>query len=76
MGNETMNSSIGRKTPVCLLTHNHASVICSTLESIMDKNLSGFEIIVSDDYSNDGTWERILEVARGERRIRPTWEVR
>ena len=66
-----MSSCLGEKISVCLLTYNHVDVIGSTLQSVMDQSTSGFEIVVSDDCSNDGTWERILEIARGEKRIKP-----
>jgi glycosyltransferase involved in cell wall biosynthesis len=66
-----MNSSIGENISVCLLTYNHLNVVGSTMESIMNQTISGFEIVVSDDCSNDGTWERILEIAKGEERIKP-----
>lgn len=64
-----MNTSIGEKISVCLLTYNHADVIESTLRSILDQTLTGYEVIVSDDCSTDGTWERILELAKEDARI-------
>lgn len=66
-----MNPALGEKISVCLLTFNHVNVVGSTLESIMDQNISGFEIIVSDDCSTDGTWERILDLAKRDARIQP-----
>lgn len=56
---------------VCLLTYNHVEVIESTLKSILDQTITGYEVIVSDDCSNDGTWERILELAAADARIKP-----
>jgi glycosyltransferase involved in cell wall biosynthesis len=55
--------SIGEKISVVLLTYNHVDVIESTLQSILDQTVTGYEIIVSDDCSTDGTWERLLEFA-------------
>jgi glycosyltransferase involved in cell wall biosynthesis len=53
------------------LTYNHVDVIGSTLDSILDQTITGYEVVVSDDCLTDGTWERILEMARGDERIRP-----
>jgi glycosyltransferase involved in cell wall biosynthesis len=66
-----MNSSFGSKISVCLLTYNHVEVIESTLRSILDQTITGYEVIVSDDCSTDGTWERILELAAADARIKP-----
>lgn len=66
-----MSVSVGESISVCLLTFNHVDVIESTLESILDQTISGYEVIVSDDCSTDGTWERILEIADKDKRIRP-----
>ena len=66
-----MTLSIGEKISVCLLTYNHVDVIGSTLESILDQTITGYEVVLSDDCSTDGTWERILEFAERDERIRP-----
>ena len=66
-----MSNNIGEKISVCLLTYNHVEVIESTLRSILDQTITGYEIIVSDDCSTDGTWERILELAAADARIKP-----
>src|ERR1019366_718291 len=66
-----MTADIGENISVCLLTYNHANVIDSTLGSILDQTITGYEIIVSDDCSTDGTWERILEISRKDQRIKP-----
>ncbi len=63
-------TSLGKKVSVCLLTYNHVDTIGSTMESVLNQTLSGYEIIVSDDYSTDGTWERIQRTARQDPRIR------
>jgi glycosyltransferase involved in cell wall biosynthesis len=70
-GNQGMSATIGEKISVCLLTYNHVDVISSTLESILTQTIDGYEVIVSDDCSTDGTWERILEMAGRDKRIRP-----
>jgi glycosyltransferase involved in cell wall biosynthesis len=66
-----MSTDVGDKIAVCLLTYNHVEVIESTLRSILDQTITGYEIIVSDDCSADGTWERILELAAVDARIKP-----
>jgi len=66
-----MNTSVGEKISVCLLTYDHVAVIESTLRSILDQTITGYEVIVSDDCSTDGTWERILELAAEDVRIKP-----
>jgi len=66
-----MNVHIGGQISVCLLTYNHIDVIESTLRSILDQTITGYEVIVSDDCSTDGTWERILELAAEDARIKP-----
>jgi glycosyltransferase involved in cell wall biosynthesis len=66
-----MIGNIGEKVSVCLLAFNHREVIESSLRSILDQSIAGFEVIVSDDCSTDGTWERILEIAAEDARIKP-----
>lgn len=66
-----MNHSIGEKISVCLLTFNHVEVVESTIRSILNQTVTGYEVIVSDDCSTDGTWERIQILAAEDSRIRP-----
>jgi glycosyltransferase involved in cell wall biosynthesis len=66
-----VTNSLGAKTSVCLLTYNHVEVIESTLKSILDQTITGYEVIVSDDCSTDGTWERVLALAVEDARIKP-----
>ncbi|MBU2604250.1 MAG: glycosyltransferase [Actinobacteria bacterium] len=66
-----MSNNIGARISVCLLTYNHVEVIESTLRSILDQTITGYEVIVSDDCSTDGTWERILELAAEDVRLKP-----
>ncbi len=65
-----MNDNLGNKISVCLLTYNHVEIIESTLKTILDQSLSGYEVIVSDDCSTDGTWERIIKLAGEDKRIK------
>jgi glycosyltransferase involved in cell wall biosynthesis len=66
-----INTNIGEKITVFLLTYNHVNVIKSTLQSILDQTIMDYEVIVSDDCSTDGTWEKILELATTDARIKP-----
>lgn len=65
-----MSKALGGKIAVCLLTYNHAEVVESTLATILDQTLTGYEVIVSDDCSSDGTWERIQALASADPRIK------
>ncbi len=65
-----MNQNLGQKISVCLLTYNHAHLIESTLASIQQQTLSGYEIIVSDDCSTDDTWSVLQRIAANDQRIR------
>jgi glycosyltransferase involved in cell wall biosynthesis len=66
-----MSTNIGEKISACLLTYNHVDVFESTLRTILDQTTTGYEVIVSDDCSSDGTWERILALAAADARIKP-----
>lgn len=66
-----MTHGVGEKVSVCLLTYNHAGLIESTLRSILTQTIDSYEILVSDDCSVDGTWDRILAIARDDERITP-----
>jgi glycosyltransferase involved in cell wall biosynthesis len=65
-----MGNALGEKITVCVLTYNHVNVIKSTLESILSQDISGYDILVSDDCSTDGTWEAVLDVARTHDKVR------
>lgn len=58
------------KVSVCILTYNHVEVVESTIRTVLDQSLRDIEIIVSDDSSTDGTWERLLHMAVEEPRLR------
>jgi glycosyltransferase involved in cell wall biosynthesis len=65
-----MSHTLGEKISVCLLTYNHAHLIESTLRSILDQSITGYEIVISDDCSTDGTWELLQEWAAQDSRIK------
>lgn len=60
-----------RLVSVCLLTYNHAHMIEETILSILKQDYSPFEFIISDDCSDDGTWEKISELVKKFPEIRP-----
>src|SRR5690606_28857519 len=68
-GEPAMSAAAGAEISVCLLTYDHAPVVESTLASVLAQSLRGFELIVSDDGSTDGTWELICRRAAADARI-------
>lgn len=66
---DTATSEAGGALTACLLTYNHVGSVGSTLDSVLEQTLPGFELIVSDDCSTDGTWELISERAARDPRI-------
>lgn len=64
-----MSAPPGTEVAVCLLTYDHAAIVESTLDSVLAQSLDGFELIVSDDGSTDGTWEIITRRAAADPRI-------
>jgi len=65
-----MEHCSGADISVCLLTYNQAHIVESTIRSILDQSRRDFEFIVSDDCSTDGTWEKILEIAAADPKIK------
>ena len=65
-----MNSMLGDRTAVCVLAYNHEELIESALKPLLDQTLTGYEVIVSDDCSTDGTWERLRGIAAADCRIK------
>lgn len=64
-----MSGSPGAELSVCLLTYNHVGVLDSTLDSVLAQSVGGFELIVSDDGSTDGTFELVSRRAAADARI-------
>jgi Predicted glycosyltransferases len=69
-GPTRVSRDVGAKISVCLLAYNHVGLIESTVRSILDQTVAGQEILISDDQSEDGTWERIQALAAEDARIR------
>jgi glycosyltransferase involved in cell wall biosynthesis len=56
--------SAGPKVSVFVLTHDHVAWIGKALDSALEQDAPfPFEILVADDFSTDGTRERVLEYA-------------
>lgn len=53
----------GSAVSVCLLSYNHAHTIEATVRSVLRQTVAGYEIIISDDCSTDGTWEKVQSLA-------------
>lgn len=51
---------------VCIPAYNHAAYIRETVESALAQNFESFEVVVSDNHSNDGT-DKVLEEFNDER---------
>lgn len=64
-----MSASPGERISVCLLTYNHVALVESTLASILTQTIGGYEVIISDDCSTDGTWELVKTLAERDPRL-------
>ena len=53
-----------------MLTYNHVGAIESTLRTVLNQTVDGYEVIVSDDCSTDGTWDLICKLTAQDTRIR------
>ena len=58
-----------KKISCILLTYNHVHVVEETVNSILKQKLKNFEFIISDDCSNDGTWEKLLNIKKKNNRF-------
>lgn len=55
---------------VIVLTYNHERFIKTCLEGIIHQDYENFEVIVCDDFSDDGTWEAVESIDDEEGRIK------
>jgi glycosyltransferase involved in cell wall biosynthesis len=55
---------LGKKISCILLTYNHVHTVEEAVKSVLKQKLKGFEFIISDDCSNDGTWEKLLNIKK------------
>jgi glycosyltransferase involved in cell wall biosynthesis len=58
------------KVSICLPNLNTRSFLPERLESIVAQTFQDWELIVVDNYSDDGSWEYFAEAAMGEPRMR------
>src|SRR5579871_104809 len=52
-------------------TYNTGSYLRETYQSLKDQSYPNWEWVVVDDHSDDGTWERLTEMAKEDFRVRP-----
>lgn len=57
------------KVSICVPNLNTRSFLAERFESIFAQSFQDWEIIVSDNYSDDGAWEFLLELASKDERI-------
>jgi len=54
-----LNRTYTYKVSVCLLTYNHGHLIGRVIDSILCQTFSDYELIISDDCSDDDSWDII-----------------
>ncbi len=70
MPNETSPISQTPLVSVAMATYNAGEYLQDQIASILSQSYPHIEIVISDDESNDGTYERLLEYAASDIRIR------
>lgn len=65
--NQEFNPLVSVYTP----TFNTGDFLSDTYQSLKDQTYTNWEWVVVDDASTDGTWDRLLEIARLDPRVRP-----
>lgn len=65
-----MNNPAPPEISVIVAAYNAAQTLERCVKSIQEQSLSGFEIIISDDKSQDGTLELAEKLAQQDRRIK------
>lgn len=63
-------TELGGLLSVVIPTHNVEPWIDECLQSVLDQDYPSLEVIVVDDRSTDGTWERVREYADRDTRVR------
>lgn len=58
------------KVSVCLPNLNNRKWLAERVQSVTEQTLSELELVVYDNYSDDGAWEFFLEVAKSDSRVR------
>lgn len=70
----TNNSRLKKSEPlvsVIMPVYNCEKYIEQALESVINQTYKNIEIIVVEDASKDGTWDKLVEVAKRDSRIKP-----
>jgi len=52
-------------------THNTGDFLTDTYNSLRDQTYKNWEWVVVDDFSTDGTWDKLVELAKIDIRVRP-----
>lgn len=55
---------------VLIPVYNRVSLVGDTIDSALNQTYDNIEIIIVDNFSNDGTWELLQDYARKDNRIR------
>lgn len=55
---------------ICIPSYNGLRHLNALIDALLQSMRSDFEIVVSDDCSNDGTWVWLQEISAGDRRLR------
>ena len=58
-----------KKVSIIITTYNSIKWIEKTIEKIKNQTMSDIEIIIVDDYSSDGTREKLFELCQSDNRI-------
>jgi glycosyltransferase involved in cell wall biosynthesis len=58
------------KVSICLPNLNNMRFLPERLESIFQQSFTDWELVVVDNYSDDGAWRYFVEEAAKERRMR------
>jgi glycosyltransferase involved in cell wall biosynthesis len=69
-GRADANASAIPTVSVCVPTYNYGRFLTDTIESILQQDLTDFELIVSDDASTDNTVELVSRYAAQDPRVR------
>jgi glycosyltransferase involved in cell wall biosynthesis len=55
---------------VCLLAFNHANIVADSIRTVLAQDFDDFELVLSDDHSDDGTWEIAQSFTKLDSRVR------
>ena len=58
------------KVSIITPTYNSSQFICETIDSILNQSYIHWELLITDDCSNDNTWDILLKYAKKDSRIK------